>query len=104
MEKISPSWHLAYRLERLGVLLHAHPTISFHHVRREANKGADCLVNAGVECGVDFRCDGLDGYEEEDSAQQCRHLATRDLSATSQLDDRMEGRTDGESWHEHAHA
>ena len=96
-EKISPSWRLAYRLDLLHVLLLSHPAISFHHVRREANKVVDYLANAGVECGVGFRCDGLDGHDKEDWAQQCSHLATRDLSMTTQLDDWMEGRTDGVS-------
>ena len=64
-EKISLSWRLAYRLECLRVLLLSHPATSFHHVRREANKVANCLANAGVECGVGFRCDRLDVFAEE---------------------------------------
>ena len=68
-EKISPSLHLAYRMERLRDLLLAHPAISFHHVRREANKAADCLANAGVECGVSFQRDRLEGFDEEEWAQ-----------------------------------
>ena len=80
VKKISPSWCLVYRLERLRVLLHAHPTISFYHVRREANKVADWLANVGMECGVGFRCDRLVGNEEEEWAHQCSHLDTRDLS------------------------
>ena len=68
-EKISPSWRLAYRLERLRVLLLSHPATSFHHVRREANKVADCLANAGVECGVGFQCDRIDIFAEEGWAQ-----------------------------------
>ena len=103
MEKVSPSWHLVYRLDRLHVHLHAHPTISFIHVRREANKVADCLVNTGMECGVNFRCDRLIGNEEEEWAQQCSHLETRDLSEATQMDDQMVGRTDGVRCHEHTY-
>ena len=102
-EKISPSWCLAYKLERLRVLLHAHPAISFHHVRREANKVADYLVNACVQCGVGFRCDRLEGNEEEDWAQQCSHLATRDLSGATQMDVQMGEWTYGVRWREHAY-
>ena len=103
MKNISPSWHLAYRLESLRVLLHAHPAISFHHIRREANKVADGLANAGVECRVGFRCDRLEGNEEEDWAQQCSHLAARDLSGVIQMDNQMDERTDGVRRHEHAY-
>ena len=43
MDKISHSWHLAFRLERLNGLLLSHPAISFHHVKREANKVVDSI-------------------------------------------------------------
>ena len=100
---ISPSWCLVHKLERLRVILLAHLAISFHHIRRESNKVADCLANAGVECRVGFQCDRLDGNEEEDWAQQCSHLAARDLTGVIQMDDQMDGRTDGVRWREHAY-
>ena len=66
LDKVSHSWHLAYRLERIYDLLLAHPAISFRHVRREANKNADRLENTSVESVFGFRCDRLEVFGEED--------------------------------------
>ena len=44
-EKVSSSWRLANRLENLRSLVIAHPIVSFHHIRREANQVTDILAN-----------------------------------------------------------
>ena len=85
--KVSPSWHLAYRLDQLRDLLLAYPAISFYHVRREANKTTDWLVNVGVEDRQGFRCDRLEAFGEEEWAQQCHHLASRDVTREGQMVD-----------------
>ena len=79
-EKFSPSWCLAYRLDQLRTLLQSYPAISFCHVRREANKAADLLANVGVEGETGFLCDRLEDFGEEEWAQHCRHLASRDVN------------------------
>ena len=102
-EKISPSWRLAYRLERLRVLLRAHPALSFHHVRREANKVADCLENSRVDCGVGLRCSRLEFFTEEGWAQQCQHMAIMDLNESIRVEDHPDGGSGGTRRREHVH-
>ena len=67
--KVSPSWCLAYRMEWLRDLLLEHPAISFHHVRREANKATDQLANVGVENIISFQCNILEVFGEDKWAQ-----------------------------------
>ena len=86
LDKVSHSWCLVYRLERLRDLLLSHPTISFQHVKREAYKTADWLVNVGVESRIGFRCDRLEYFGEEEWDQQCRHLASKDVTTLLDFD------------------
>jgi ribonuclease HI len=46
--EISPSWRLSGLLEDFRSLLHPSLTIIPSHMKREANKVADCLANEGV--------------------------------------------------------
>ena len=90
-------------MDHLHVLLHAYPTISFDHVRREANKTVDQLANAGVEGGLGFRCDKLEAFEEEEWVEQCHHMATRDVNKEVQMVDQEVGRTSGDGRREHTY-
>jgi ribonuclease HI len=46
--KISPSWRLSGLLEGFRALLRTNLSIIPSHVKREANRVADCLANEGV--------------------------------------------------------
>ena len=94
-EKISLSWRLASRLERLRVIIRAHPATSFVHVRRDANRAADCLANAGVECGAGIRCDQLEAFDAEGWAQHCRQLAINDSNDPAQVEENQDRRPSG---------
>ena len=54
--KISPSWRLSTLLEDFSCLLQPHFSIIPSHVKRDANKVADCLANEAVEMGVEHFC------------------------------------------------
>jgi ribonuclease HI len=49
LDKASPSWRLQFLLEDFSQLLQPQLSIIASHVRREANKVADCLANVAVE-------------------------------------------------------
>ena len=100
-EKVSLSWRLASRLERLRLIIRAHPATSFVHVRRDANRAADCLANAGVECGAGIRCDQLEAFDAEGWAQQCRQLAINDSNDPAQVEDNQDRRPSGTRRREH---
>ena len=77
--------------------------ISFSHVILESNKAVDLLENAGMEGALGFRCNILEAFGEEEWAQHCRHLATRDVDRETQMDCPIDGRTCGDRRHEHAY-
>eukprot|EP00253_Pinus_taeda_P004733 PITA_04733 len=54
IQKVSRSWRMVTRLELLQQWLRDNKTISFKHIRREANKLSDFLANLGVDRGKDY--------------------------------------------------
>jgi ribonuclease HI len=77
--KISPSWRLYGLLADFSHLLQPHLSITTSHVKRDANKVADCLANEAVETGEEHFC-----WEEHISPApeiltRCQTLATNDL-------------------------
>ena len=70
-EKVSSSWHLASRLETLRGLVMTQPVVSFHHVRRNANKVADMLANIGTGGNVDMRMGRMKDFGEAQWAPRC---------------------------------
>ena len=67
---------MASRLDELRGLIHAHPAVSFSHVRHDANKVADLLVNTGVEGELALQWGLLGSFDGFDWAHNCRQLAT----------------------------
>ena len=102
-KKISPSSRLSSRLGQFCALLHSYPTISFCHVRREANKAVDLVENAGVEGRLGFRCDTLEDFGVEEWAQHCRHLVSRDVNSEAHMACLEDGRTDGGTRFKHGY-
>ena len=47
-EKATSSWCLAGRLDDLRAMVVTYPTLSFHHIRREANWVVDLMANISV--------------------------------------------------------
>ena len=47
-KKVASSWRLTGRLEELLSLIVMYSALSFHHIRREANRVANLMVNVGV--------------------------------------------------------
>ena len=59
-------------VEELRGIIHAHPAISFSHVRRNANKVADLLVNVGVEGELAFQWAPLELFGDHAWVHNCR--------------------------------
>jgi ribonuclease HI len=55
-DKVSPRWRLHGLLEDFNHLLQPQLNITTSHVRREANKVADCLANVAVEREMEHFC------------------------------------------------
>ena len=76
---------MASHLEELRNLIHGHPAVSFTHVRRDANKVADHLVNAGVEGELVTLWGPLESFEGSNWAHTYHQLAARDQQGGTQL-------------------
>ena len=77
-EKVASSWHLAGRMEDLRSLIVAYSALSFHHVRREANRVADLMENVGVFDVRASRRGRLEDFEGEQWMSSCRQLAAHE--------------------------
>ena len=82
---MSTSWRMASRVDELRGMIHAHPAISFSHVRHDANKVADLLANVGVEGELAFQWGPLESFGDHAWVHNCRQLAAQDLTGGSQL-------------------
>jgi ribonuclease HI len=79
--RISPSWRLSGLLEDFGAIVHPNLTIIPSHVKREANKVADHLANAGVETKSELIHWQANLSDDTDLSRRCRDLASRDALA-----------------------
>jgi len=77
--KVSSSWRLLRRLESLEVRLKGTNSISFQHVKREANKVADHLANQGVDLNGPPFSGKLNESTNHQLQNDCLSLATQDL-------------------------
>jgi ribonuclease HI len=77
--KISPSWRLSGMLEDFKRLLTPTLTIIPSHVKRDANRVADCLANEAVEKEADYSWWVDHDSERPGLVTRCQTLATRDL-------------------------
>jgi ribonuclease HI len=77
--KISPSWRLSGLLEDFGALHSPNLTIIPSHVKREANKVADCLENEGVTTEMECIYWEAQTSAGTDLSTHCQALANRDL-------------------------
>ena len=64
-EMVASSWRLVGRMEDLRSLIVAYMDLSFHHVRREANRVADLMANVGVSDIRVSRRGRLEDFEGE---------------------------------------
>ena len=83
--QVATSWRLASRLAELRSLIHNHPAVSFSHVRRDANRVADQLANAGVEGELGTHWGPLETFEGAEWINNCRQLAARDQQGGTPL-------------------
>jgi len=81
IQKVSNSWRMATRLERLQQWLNYNQAISFKHIRREGNKLADFLANLGVDNGKEFFAGSLQGSASEDQLSTFHAILTRDMQS-----------------------
>lgn len=77
--KVAKSWRLLSRLEDLEEKLQTAPNISFHHVRRTANKVADRLANQGVSQSTPSFSGSLNTVDNAQLKQDCIALVQTDL-------------------------
>eukprot|EP00253_Pinus_taeda_P006105 PITA_06105 len=77
--KVAKSWRLLSRLEDLEEKLHTSLNITFHHVRRTANKVADRLANQGVSQSTPYFSGPLNTVENAQLKQDCISLVQKDL-------------------------
>jgi ribonuclease HI len=81
LDKASPSWRLQFLLEDLSQLLQPQISIITAHVRREANKVADCLANVAVERELEHLYWEPPFPPDPEIFHRCHTLATEDLQA-----------------------
>jgi ribonuclease HI len=79
--RISPSWKLFGLLEDFEGFIHPNLTLIPVHVKREANKVADHLENAGIDSKENPIYWQANVSEETDLSMQCKELAGRDFPA-----------------------
>lgn len=79
VHKVSSSWRMATRLERLQQWIGHNQAISFKHIRREGNKLADFLANLGVDIGKDFFEGSLPCIASENQLSTFHSILTRDM-------------------------
>ena len=99
-EKVSSSWRLASRLDDLRSMVMTHSTLSFVHVRREANQVADLLANVGVSDVRANRRGRLEDFEAELWIPRCRQLATHDMGDRGQVMGGMREERGRDRWHQ----
>lgn len=92
--KISPNWRLSRLLEEFGSLLRTNLNIIPSHVKREANRVADCLANEGVAKDTEHIYWEAHISGSSDISDRCHALANRDLQPSDGVP-RREGRTRG---------
>jgi len=92
-QKISPSWRLSGLLEEFKNLLRANLNIIPSHVKREANRVADCLAN-GVTKESEHIYWEAHSSEVSDISGRCQVLANKDLQPSDGVP-RGGGRTRG---------
>ena len=99
---MSTSWTLASRLDELHALIHAHPAVSFFHVRHDANKVADLLTNVGVEGELAYQWGPLESFEANEWDHHCRQLVVQDLAGGTQLTRPIDAVDISDRRHKHA--
>jgi ribonuclease HI len=93
-QKISPSCRLFGLLEEFRGLLRANLSIIPSHVKREANRVADCLKNEGVTKETKHIYWEAHNSEESDISELCQTLANKDHQPPDGVP-HEEGRTRG---------
>ena len=76
--KVSNTWRLEGRLERLGDMLKALDACTWSHIRRNGNKVADCLANLGVKAKVPFWNGLLGNIPNREAQKDCKKFADQD--------------------------
>ena len=84
-EQVSISWRLASHLDSLRDLLLAHIVVSFSHIRRDDNKAADLLANAGMDGDLVHRWGPLKNFEAEDWAHHCRQVVAHNFEGGTHM-------------------
>jgi ribonuclease HI len=79
--RISPSWRLSGLLEDFSDIINPNLTLIPSHVKREANKIADHLANAGIDANAELIFWQASDSEETDLSRFCRDLARKELTA-----------------------
>jgi ribonuclease HI len=78
-QKISPSWRLSGMLEDFKSILRDNLSITPSHVKRGANRVADCLENEGVSRELEQIFWEASNFEASDISKQCQTLAIKDF-------------------------
>ena len=89
-------------MDELQGLIHAHPTVSFSHVRCDANKVADLLANVGVEGELAFQWGPLESFGDHAWVHNCRQLVAQDHMGYLQLTHLSDATEVGNRRREHA--
>jgi len=76
---ISPNWRLSGLLEDFGDIINPNLTLIPSHVKREANKIADHLENAGIDANAELIYWQAHDSKETDLSRHCKDLACRDF-------------------------
>ena len=78
--KVTHSWCLAARIDKISDWLHRNRVVSFTHVKREGNKVADFLANLGTESNNMLTYGALSIIHDADIQQNCSSLVHKDCS------------------------
>ena len=76
--KVSNTWRLEGRLERLGDMLKESDACTWSHIRRNGNKVADRLANLGVEAKVPFWSGLLGNLPNREVQEACQKFIDQD--------------------------
>jgi hypothetical protein len=96
-EKITPSWRLLGPLYSFQAILRPSLTIITSHVKRDANKVADKLANAGVDLTRQITLTIPGRSQSSTIWTQCQELAQRDYPHPDGVTNGKRGGTGGRS-------
>ena len=76
----------------------AYPVLSFHHIKREANRVVDLMANIKVANVRDIRWGRLEDLKGEQWLPRCRQLVDHDGDDRGQRQDHMNEERGGGRW------